>query len=244
MRIKPLKPIIGVAAALVVAGSVAIGVPALTTQGADHLDAPLVNVDGRLDINDVYAFENGANTVLVMMVSPLAGVLSSDTFHPIADYDFKIDNTGDPTEEIVYRLNFSKPSSKSASPSQRVTLTKSTDGGVTFASPIGEGEVSAPAKGGKAKPKIIPVAGGGSLFAGLRDDPFFFDLVSLGTLAFCPADPAPDFFAGLNVSAIVLEVPTGGDLQRAVRANGPPGHQHCADPRWVQGRLQCHPPRG
>jgi len=34
----------------------------------------------------------------------------------------------------------------------------------------------------------------------------------LDGLAFCPADPAPDFFAGLNVSAIVLEVPTAGLL--------------------------------
>lgn len=211
MRIKPLKPIIGVAAALMVAGSVAVGVPALTTQGADHLDAPLVNLDGRLDINDVYAFENGANTVLMMTVSPLAGVISADTFHPIADYDFKIDNTGDAMEDITYRLNFSEPSSKSAAPSQTVTLSKIDGGGTSI---IAEGEVSAPAKGSKAKPKIIPVDGGGSLFAGLRDDPFFFDLVSLATLAFCPTDPAPDFFAGLNVSAIVLEVPTAGLLGR------------------------------
>ena len=216
MRIKPLKPIIGVAAALMVAGSVAIGVPALTTQGADHLDAPLVSLDGRLDINDVYAFKKGDNTVLVMTVNPLAGVLSADTFHPIADYDFKIDNTGDAMEDITYRLNFSLPSSKSAAPSQTVTLSKIDSGGTSI---IAEGKVSAPAKGGGAKPKIIPVEGGGSLFAGLRDDPFFFDLVAfqnalagIGTLPRNPdaAINGVDFFAGSNVSAIVLEVPTAG----------------------------------
>ena len=135
MRIKPLKPIIGVAAALMVAGSVAVGVPALTTQGADHLDAPLVTLDGRLDINDVYAFQspsNSENTVLVMTVNPLAGVLSSDTFHPIADYDFKIDNDDDDVEDIVYRLNFSQASSKSAAPSQNVTLSKIDGGGTSI----------------------------------------------------------------------------------------------------------------
>ena len=75
MRIKPLKPFIGAAAALMVAGAVAVGVPALTTQGADHLDAPLVQADGRIDINDVYVFESPSdpnNTVLVMTVNPLA----------------------------------------------------------------------------------------------------------------------------------------------------------------------------
>ena len=118
----------------VLAVVLAIGLPALTTQGADHLDAPLVNLDGRLDINDLYAFKKGDNTVLVMTVNPLAGVLSSETFHPIADYDFKIDNDDDDVEDIVYRLNFSQASSKSAAPSQRVTLTKSTDGGVKFRS--------------------------------------------------------------------------------------------------------------
>ena len=55
---------------------------------------------------------------------------------------------------------------------------------------------------------VIRVKGGGKLFAGLRDDPFFFDFVSFGTLTFCTTDPATDFFAGLNVSAIVLEVRT------------------------------------
>ncbi len=86
----------------VLAVVLAIGLPALTTQGADHLYAPLVNLDGRLDINDVYAFKKGGNTVLVMTVNPLAGVLSSETFHPIADYDFKIDNDDDDVEDIVY----------------------------------------------------------------------------------------------------------------------------------------------
>ena len=43
-----------------------VGVIALPTGAADHLDAPLVMTDGRQDINDVYAFQSPAtatNTV-------------------------------------------------------------------------------------------------------------------------------------------------------------------------------------
>jgi hypothetical protein len=53
--------------------------------------------------------------------------------------------------------------------------------------------------------------GGVSLFAGLRDDPFFFDLNAFKAgLAF--RNPGNNFFAGLNVSAIVVEVPASDFL--------------------------------
>ena len=50
----------------------------------------------------------------------------------------------------------------------------------------------------------------GKVWTGLRDDPFFFDLagfqatVSSGTISF---NPANDFFAGSNITTIVMEVP-------------------------------------
>ncbi len=57
--------------------------------------------------------------------------------------------------------------------------------------------------------ETISVPGGGMLFAGVMDDPFFFDLEGFLALDFCaPGDTRPNFFAGLNVSAIVLEVPS------------------------------------
>ena len=60
---------------------------------ADHLDAPLVQLDGRTDINDFYMFqspENSDNTVMVMTVNPAAGVLSGTTFDQEADYNFNL----------------------------------------------------------------------------------------------------------------------------------------------------------
>ena len=49
------------------------------------------------------------------------------------------------------------------------------------------------------------VVGGGNVQAGVFDDPFFFDLNGFNDGFNFTGD---DFFAGLDTSAIVLEVPT------------------------------------
>ena len=56
----------------------------------------------------------------------------------------------------------------------------------------------------------IPLDEGGTLRADLFEDPFFFDLAAFLAVDFCsgPGGTGTDFFAGLNVSAIVLEVPS------------------------------------
>ena len=157
-----------------------------------------MQTDGRIDINDVYVFTNGPNTVLALTVNPLAGVLSPTALRPGAAYEFAIDNDGDNVEDIVYRVQSSAPNKAGV---QNVVLHRATG---TQATGGDGGPVIANGRSGTT----IPVRSGGDLFVGLRDDPFFFDFVSFGTLTFCTPDPAPDFFAGLNVTAIVLEVPT------------------------------------
>ena len=65
------------------------GLVAVPARAADHLDGPMAKHDGRLDITDVYAFQspsNPANTVLIMNVDPVAGVLSPNTFRSDALY--------------------------------------------------------------------------------------------------------------------------------------------------------------
>src|SRR6266496_5270600 len=99
----------------------AFGLVALPAKAADHLDGPMAKHDGRLDITDVYAFQspsNPANTVLIMNVDPVAGVLSPTTFNPDASYDIKIDTNGDAKEDITYIITFSAVSNGT----QNVTL--------------------------------------------------------------------------------------------------------------------------
>jgi len=187
-----LAVLVGAAGLLVVAGAV----PAFVS-AADHLDAPGLMPPGgdtRLDINDVYAFRspsNASNSVLIMTVDPLAGVLNDGTFRSGAAYDFKIDSNGDAKEDMTYRVEFGAPN---ASLAQSVTLRAMPAGGSSA--------VRATGMTGAA----IPVTGGGTLQAGMFDDPFFFDLSGFLSLDFCT--PGSNFFAGLNVSAIVLEVPS------------------------------------
>jgi hypothetical protein len=196
-----LNPIAALVTTGVVMIAFAVGLAALPTRAADHLDAPGVKADGRTDINDVYAFRsptNSANTVLIMTVNPAAGVFTNSptTFHPNATYEFLIDGNGDAKPDTEIEIDFGKVK----------------DGGVQNVEVEIDGphrEVEAEGRTGRT----IRISGGGKLRAGVFDDPFFFDLAAFNAGgAFCPGAGGPNsginFFLGLNVSAIVLEVPS------------------------------------
>ena len=155
---------------------------------ADHLDAPLVEGNGQLDINDLYAFQsptNADNTVLIMTVNPFAGVVSDTAFGTAEiEYEFLIDNNADAVADITYGATFF------ASPGggQNVIVTKDETS-------LGFGPTGVE----------LPLVGGGRAHAGVFDDPFFFDLAGFNDGLNFTGD---DTLAGANVSAIVLEVPS------------------------------------
>jgi len=192
-----MKKLLTVGLYSLLALALAFGLVAAPARAADHLDAPGLTPPGgdtRLDITDVYAFQspsNSANTVLVMGVNPLVGVLNDGTFRSGAFYEFKIDSDGDAKEDLTYRVTFSAPDG-------------SLQQGVTLRNLPAHGGGSVLAKGQTGQNISIP--GGGMLRAGVFDDPFFFDLVGFLGQDFC--NPGTNFFTGLNISAIVLEVPS------------------------------------
>lgn len=155
-------------------------------EAADHLDAPNVMMDGTTDINDLYAFQsptNANNTVLIMTVNPGAGAISGQFFNETAEYTFNIDNTGDAVADVTYTTTFGPV----AALTQAYTITRNGaayTAGVTGATTTGTGNTST---------------------AGIFEDPFFFDLNGFNDGLNFTGD---DFFAGLDVSAIVLEVPS------------------------------------
>ncbi len=160
---------------------------ARSVHGADHLDSPSVQADHSVDINDLYAFQSpnkSNNVVFVMTVNPLAGVLSGTAFNPRAVYEFGIDLDADAVPDYAYRFYFSTPRRGT----QRFVV-------VDIAGrPGGVGVTGSATR----------LRGGGQVTAGVFDDPFFFDLAGFNDgLRFTGVD----FFAGTNVSAIVLEVP-------------------------------------
>ncbi len=181
-----------IASLVIVAGGV---------NAADHLEAPFVQRDGRSDINDIYAFQspdNPDNTVVIMTVNPLAGVASGTTFDHKTKYQFLVDTDGDRRQEQVFTVRFSKPNDNGV---QRVRLR---------AGLAGERSTLLSGRTGRT------ISDGGiTMTAGTFDDPFFFDLQAFldqvkgqgGDRTFCDGNEV-DFFAGANVSAIVIEVPS------------------------------------
>ena len=162
--------------------------PALAA-AADHLDSPSVEANPRLDINDIYAFqspEDADNSVLVLTVNPAAGVIGETTFDPRGTYELLIDNDGDAVADVTYTFLFGR--ARGNRPQSMIVLK--------------DGRRVARGRTGSE----LSVAGGGRVTAGLYDDPFFFDLAGFNDgLNFT----GEDFFAGFNVTAIVLEVPSG-----------------------------------
>ena len=81
---------------------------------ADHLDAPGLmspNMDARIDVTDIYAFEapdDASRSVLILSVNPLAPTLATAFSHD-ARYELKIDTNGDAIADILYRIRFSDP---------------------------------------------------------------------------------------------------------------------------------------
>jgi hypothetical protein len=75
-----------------------------------HLDSPAARADARLNISDVYVFRGDRGTVFVMNVcTDAAGPDAPKGFHPEAQYEFKIDSTGNAVENLAYRFTFHPP---------------------------------------------------------------------------------------------------------------------------------------
>lgn len=203
MLIKSAAGVLGVVAALAL-----LAVPART---ADHRDAPSISEDGRADLLDVFGFVNPNNghIVLAATVNPFTiGGAIQVGFGPDILYEFKIDNTGDNTEDLVIQATFSPTVPGPQTLTVRGPLKPGVTGNTSrllAASP----ELAGPATG-------VVISGSGKItraFAGLRDDPFFIDLIwVLRLIGAAPGgpltrDPGIDFFEALNCSALVLEVP-------------------------------------
>lgn len=169
---------------------------------ADHLDAPNLMPPGgdlRIDITDVYAFQkpgDSTKSILMMNVNPLARAAS---FREDAVYELKVDTNGDALAEVAFKVKF-RPFSEG---SQTATVRRA-EGGVARGRDL-TGETifdNAPASFGTTP--AVAESGPYKFFAGLRSDPFFFDLLGfLNNFQFTGSD----FFASANVFGIVLEVP-------------------------------------
>lgn len=185
-----------------------LAVACMLIVAADHIDAP--GTTGQTaDIADFFAFEpteGSDNTVFVIDVQTnVLPELAYGEFDENVLTEINIDTDNDLVEDLVIqaiprdgRMYFFGP----AVPAQT-----GLDSGVLVDSPLGDVEIS-------STTAITETVGDVKLFAGPRQDPFFFDFFQfnavIGGMApdgFKPVGEAEDTFDGSNTLSIVVEIP-------------------------------------
>ena len=175
---------------------------------ADHIDAPSVT-NKPTDITDVYVFraENPDNMVFVANTQGLLtpGATADAKFDENTMIEFNIDNNGDNVEDLVIQCIAKNGKMKVYGPAvPKVT------GTVSYLN-INKLSVQTDITKYGQDPLIGIGDNGVKVFAGPRDDPFFFDLVRFRQVIAGQAssfnDPGNDTFAGTNVLGLVVEVP-------------------------------------
>jgi Domain of unknown function (DUF4331) len=194
-------------------------------RGSDHADTPQIAASAGTDLTDVFIFPSPADSnkvVLAMCVSPLIPTGGTRAFDPTVLYQFKIDNNGDNNEDLVIQARF-----EGSGASQKVMIA-----GPVAPTLVGTtSELATPfATTGTLNTEFNPTADM-KVFAGVREDPFFFDLEQFFTIlpdraypinniavlladantpkatTWRTAGSAKDFLAGFNVLALVVELP-------------------------------------
>jgi hypothetical protein len=202
---------------------------------SDHDDGETDKKSRSLNLTDLYAFrendqDSGAaagNMVLVMCSNPRSVARQQYYFSTNARYEFHLTQRASQTDpvtgadDVTLRFEFGAPD---ASNQQAMTLTAIRNGStLSTSTKTGGGSIlTTPIATGAAAITNLVDLGGASLkiFAGLREDPFFFDVEQFfkvradrrangaaGTVAFRTLDTAVDFAKGYNVNALVVSVP-------------------------------------
>jgi len=191
--------------------------------GSDQANTPTVASTPGIDTEDLYLFpspQNPANVVLILDVHPFIppGMGASTVFDPNVLYQFKIDNVGDGIEHLVIQFKFTGVGSN-----QQVQVSGPLQPSRTGVSNVFEtpdsvtGTINTP----------FTLSTGVKVFAGVREDPFFFDLQQF--FAILPDRGIPlnggtvtnpnalaamswnatgtDFFKNQNVMSLIVELP-------------------------------------
>lgn len=200
------------------AGLLSLGAAVLLGFGAgqwliasDHKDGPVTGAHPPIDIADLYAFRSPSNPENLVLVMDVRGFIppaeaASTRFDPRLLYQFMIDTDGDAVEDqiiqaqavgtgadqqIRFRGLAPPPMTGSAHqvlPTEAVSVRTTTTGEARIAT-----------------------GGGLRVFAGVRDDPFFFDFARFQQIRQGKAEsfrvPGMDTFAGTNVLSLVVEFP-------------------------------------
>lgn len=188
---------------------------------ADHAEAPLVESDQAADIADVYAFVDPNDDTKVVLAFDVHGFIvpgengNLGGFDHAVQYRFNIENTGDAVPDETITVRFDEQASRSQPQVARISVLPSH--GRPLASFRAPSTVSSATAATAPAPVVTTDPDTGiSFFAGLTDDPFFFDVPAFNRFAGSVLAGSPDVslldrgrdtFAGYNVQMIALSVP-------------------------------------
>ena len=236
------------AAALAAIAAGFVGPSPADSTASSHREAPLISEDPAADNTDVYAFVSPDKPDTVTILAnyiPLEEPAGGPNFHGFGDgvlYELKIDNTGDGEEDISYQFRFRTETRNpdtflyNTGPIDTlsdtdwnrpqfysVTRVEGKRRGTVLAHnlptpPVNIGPRSTPNYGSLMGAAVNDLPGGGKVYAGQIDDPFYVDLGSVFDLAglrpFNPAHAIPlpaedgvDGVGGFNTHTIALQVP-------------------------------------
>ncbi|MDJ0705295.1 MAG: DUF4331 domain-containing protein [Leptolyngbyaceae cyanobacterium MO_188.B28] len=212
-------------AGLVLGTALILGGGAYYLQASDHDDGEVDTKGRNLNLTDLYVFReqdqnphaSANNLVLIMNTNPRSVARQQYYFSTNARYEFHISQRPDKNApvtgkaDVTLRFEFSPPNKQNE---QQVTVTAIRNGrkisGSAVTTPLNDQSPNiSEAPLGRSRLKI---------FAGLREDPFFFDVeqyfrVRAGAVGIGPAegfrtpDRAVDFATGYNVNTIAVQVP-------------------------------------
>ncbi len=205
------------------------GLSSRALNASDHDDGEIALKSRNLNLTDLFAFREADqnyqaspdNLIFVLNTNPRSLARQQYYFNGRARYEFKVTRVANkdasPTgrEDVTLRFEFRAPDAAGSQGMQvslvrgsRVnTVNKTTSGALIKTTPL------------SAAPVLNQLSLIGSpvtVFAGTREDPFFFDVeqffrVRAGLRGLGPAasfrNPGLDFTAGYNVSSIVVRVP-------------------------------------
>ena len=221
-RLKIKKMAAAVFVSVLMSGIVLI--PLSDVRAADHAESTSVAADTGADLADTFAFlDPNDNTKVILAMTFQGFIVPAESinlgfFSPEILYRFEVENNGDAIADLFIDVSFSPQTSRSVPQiaSVKMTRRKGLRGPPTFA------RFTAPTTLYNFTPAGLPFVvtndpvSNISFFAGLTDDPFYFDIVGFSrfTSSVLAGSPNPaalqrarDSFAGYNVHTIAMQIP-------------------------------------
>lgn len=214
--------------------------PFSVSRAADHADSTSVSADPGSDLADTFAFLDPNDNSKVILALTFSGFIvpgqgGNLSFFPHdIKYRIEIENTGDAVADRFIDITFSQQTSRTAPQIATVEMT----GRKGVRTPPFFAKFNAPTTVANTSPTAPPFVvtrdpvSQISFFAGLTDDPFYFDGVGFSRFisSVLGGNPDPtrlnrarDVFAGYNIHSLALEVPANllrGSARNMIGING------------------------